>query len=71
MMQQLPVNVAMLYKEIEKNGVLDILCKCPRRGPSKKDSQSQNSQSSSSSVMSKLDNCHIATGQSPTKPKIR
>lgn len=69
--QQIPVNVAMLYKEIEKNGVIELACKCPRRGPSKKDSQSQSSQSSTGSVTSKLDNYHIAANPSPAKAKNR
>ena len=36
--QGIPKRIALLYKEIEKNGVLEIRCKCPRRGPAERTS---------------------------------
>ena len=71
-LQQVPLNVVMLYKEIERNGIIELSCKCPRRGPPKKDSQPQNSsQSSAGSVANKFDNSHATTGQTPSKQKIK
>jgi len=62
----------MLYKEVEKNGIIELSCTYPRRGPPKKDSQPQNSpQSSTGSATNKLDNNHTTTGQTPSKQKIK
>lgn len=69
--QPIPKSIALLYKEIEKNGWIELTCKCPRKGPTKKDSQSQSSQSSTGSMTNRLENAHIAAGQSPLKPKSR
>ncbi len=72
----IPRRVALLYKEIEKNGWIELQCKCPRKGSLKQDSQSQNSnlsQSSTTSVSKKLENAHIGkeSEQQMTKSKYR
>lgn len=66
----IPRKVALLYKDIEKNGWIELQCKCPRRG--KPESQSL-SQSSASSVSKQLENVLMAkdSGQYLMKQKNR
>ena len=69
--QPISKHIALLYKDIEKNGWIELTCKCPRRGQTKKESQPQTSQSSTNSVVTKLDSYHLPIGQSPSKSKSR
>eukprot|EP00794_Sanderia_malayensis_P014025 gene14025-15484_t len=63
-MNIIPKKLALLYKDIEKNGWIELQCKCPRRGTSTNQLQNYNkSQTSSFSIRSEPPNISSMEGE--------